>query len=552
MPAWLLFVLLCLPQSQAPVVRDARAPASTGTASISGRITDKESGRPIPAATVSVEDGHSAEKTATADADGRYEITGLQPGKYALIASPGELRATHLRQAFGGQNPIGPFDPSKPNITLTAGDARAGVDVPLSRALGIEGRVLDSNDEPMAGVAIEVAGSNGGPSGGGYPTFSDDRGEYRLYGLAPGRYRVCATPRIVNVTEGIIASRQVRTCHLASTRQSEAADVLVGPSDTVGIDIRIQSSDAFSLSGIAVDASGAPLDDIPVSAVSSDGHLAIRGLAHDGQFVLKGLLSGQYLVTAGIGDPQEFGEMRRPKREAELGEVIVNMNGDDVTGVALNLQRAWHLPGRVRFDGGNAVSVSRLRIFPAFAALADAWGSMEAAVPVNADLTFELKGLSRRPVVASVDGLPNGWVIKSIRCDGRDVKGLPIDPAYITPESRLEVILTNRVARPSIRVVDDQNQPVTAYQPILMPADVRRVGVGQEQPSRPSDDRVTSLGSILPGEYLVAALSFEDFHTLQQQPDWLKNIAPLAQRVTFVEGREQIVDLRLLSVPPRQ
>ena len=45
--------------------------------------------------------------------------------------------------------------------------------------------------------------------------------------------------------------------------------------------------------------------------------------------------------------------------------------------------------------------------------------------------------------------------------------------------------------------------------------------------------------------------SMDDFVVLQQQPDWLKNLASLAQPVTFVEGGEQIVDLKLLSLPRR-
>jgi hypothetical protein len=130
--------------------------------------------------------------------------------------------------------------------------------------------------------------------------------------------------------------------------------------------------------------------------------------------------------------------------------------------------------------------------------------------------------------------------------------GLPIDVTSITPESRLEVTLTNRVARPSIRVVDDQNQPVISYQPILVSADLRRIGLADwPMGHHPSGDGVTAFGTMLPGEYLVAALSMDDFVVLQQQPDWLKHLASLAQPVTFVEGGEQIVDLKLLSLPRR-
>ena len=48
---------------------------------------------------------------------------------------------------------------------------------------------------------------------------------FRLWGLAPGRYRVCATPRSVLSRVALPHdSRFVRTCHLASTSESGAAD----------------------------------------------------------------------------------------------------------------------------------------------------------------------------------------------------------------------------------------------------------------------------------------------------------------------------------------
>jgi hypothetical protein len=252
------------------------------------------------------------------------------------------------------------------------------------------------------------------------------------------------------------------------------------------------------------------------------------------------------------GDAEEPAQLRRSTREPELGEVFVDVNGGDVTNVILNLQRAWHLRGRLLFEDGGTVEMNRLQLQAGLIPTPVAWDTaVEPPARVNADLTFELKGLSRRPMVAFISGIPDGWAVRSIRCDGRDVRGLPLDVANITPESRLEVTLTNRVARPSIRVIDDQNQPVTSYLPILMPADLRRAGV-EGQPSRPSGDGVMALGWILPGEYLLAALSFDDYRTLQQQPDWLKNLAPLAQRVTFVEGLEQMIELKLLSIPPQR
>src|SRR6185437_9686955 len=197
------FLLLCLPQAQAaPVARDARPPADTA-ATISGRITDKESGRPIPAATASVKGTDAKVVTVRADADGRYVIAGLRPGAYTVWASPGEQRATHLQQAFDRPAPMNFFaEPPSPNLTLQSGEARTDIDIALVRTLAIEGRVVDPFDEPMAGVEVMVTkADNGLPLANG--VFSDDRGEYRLFGLAPGRYHVCANAQGMSDSERV-------------------------------------------------------------------------------------------------------------------------------------------------------------------------------------------------------------------------------------------------------------------------------------------------------------------------------------------------------------
>jgi hypothetical protein len=264
---------------------------------------------------------------------------------------------------------------------------------------------------------------------------------------------------------------------------------------------------------------------------------------------LRGLPPGQYLVTATVGNLEDLGDMGRSKREPELAEVFVDMSTDDVTNLALNTQPAWHIPGRMFFEGGTPPSGRRM--FAGLSTLADEWvGPSELPAPVDANLTFDLKGLSRRPMVVSMFGLPEGWLVKSILCDGREVRGLPIDVARLTSDSRLTVIVTNHVARPSIRVVDGQDRPVTNYLPLVIPADLRPARLLLSRQRDVSEDGVYELDSFLPGEYLVAALSPEDAVLLSVRPDPLNELAPLVRRVTLREGRE-VVNLKLLALPPR-
>ena len=92
------------------------------------------------------------------------------------------------------------------------------------------------------------------------PAFSDNRGIIRVWGLAPGRYRMLrhAAQQGKHVEAPSETSRFVRTCHLASMSESNAVDVLLGTEDAAGIDIRMQRSVTNSVSGSVVEAPGSP------------------------------------------------------------------------------------------------------------------------------------------------------------------------------------------------------------------------------------------------------------------------------------------------------
>ena len=181
-----------LPQQSAPP-RDSPG-AKPAAGAISGRITEQGSGRPMPRALVTLSPASLPTIDTEADAQGRYEFSGLAPGEYVLWATAGEHRATYLRQAYGDPAPMALLGgPPRSTIALGPGHVRADVDIALARALGIEGRVLNPYDEPMAEVRVLVLRANGRPAPA-MPVYTDDRGEYRLFGLLPGRYRVCATP----------------------------------------------------------------------------------------------------------------------------------------------------------------------------------------------------------------------------------------------------------------------------------------------------------------------------------------------------------------------
>ena len=157
----LLSALVALPRAQVPAPRQ-----------IDGRVLADDTGDPIPNAKVGF----------TTAAAGRATLTDAS-GRFAVSVPPGVLRLTVVKAGY-----------ARGEIVLQSG--RATNDVRLARTAVIVGRVVDARGEPAPNVAVRAeAPVPGGQTLSGVATsLTDDRGEFRLSGLAAGRVVVSAQP----------------------------------------------------------------------------------------------------------------------------------------------------------------------------------------------------------------------------------------------------------------------------------------------------------------------------------------------------------------------
>jgi Carboxypeptidase regulatory-like domain len=555
--AWLVVFVTAVAQAQRPDPPRDAAPPPTGSAAISGQIIDKESGQPFPRAIVTLNMLDGARQLETvADAQGRYEFKGLAPGEYGVSAGPPELRSTHLRQAVGRDAPMDRFElPPRSGIQLKGSEVRGGVDLALARALAIEGRLFDPWDEPMAEVHITLQRVDGTHAGSGN-IYSDDRGEFRLFGLAPGRYRVCANADGSSVSARADASRFVRTCYPASLTEADAADVVLGTDDLTGIEIRVQRVATYSVSGSVVDSSGASVDGVFIAAVPMENRNGSSGKATEGRFVVNGLIPGRYLLRASVGGPRNPSDKRPPERELEVGLVWVDVGGGDVSDVVVQLSKGRRLAGRVVFEGTPAPAPKQLRMVVHASDFGTMWRMIPGRPPfspVNDDLRFELAELYRLPLTIQITGLPDGWVTKSVRYDGADITNVPTDFGAAEGTGRLEIVLTDRVATPLVRVTDDKGNPLTSFTVVLFSPDPARwKGALPIPPDRPSREGVVKLPATLPGEYLIAALGAADSRVLFGDRERLADLASVATRIRLSEGDDRTIDLTPVTLPARR
>ena len=87
---------------------------------------------------------------------------------------------------------------------------------------------------------------------------------------------------------------------------------------------------------------------------------------------------------------------------------------------------------------------------------------------VSAAGTFELTGLIGAQVLR-VDRLPSGWIVKSIRANGKDITDGAIDFRG-SEQFNVQVVLTNRISELS-GTVKANGQTVTSASVVLFPED---------------------------------------------------------------------------------
>jgi protocatechuate 3,4-dioxygenase beta subunit len=535
-----LLLAALLLHGQAPVQPDAPPPA--GTAVVRGQVTDAETGAPIPRAVVTARlmDRSSTVRQNIADHEGRYEFLNLAAGRYEVSATAGDHRATHLRTSYRERE----LPPNvTPAIQLKDAEVRTDVNIGLQRSLAIAGRVVDEFGDPVAGIGVAASARGGRQSMSAFPRQTDDRGVFRVFGLAPGRYVVCArtdfSPR-GPVVERSAAERFVTTCHPSAAGESEAEEVTLGSSDLDGIEIRMRRSRAFTISGVVLDANGAPVEMPAVSLTHFrvDGSGTTGTSALGGRFVFSGLTPGDYAIEAGSSGATE-----------QRGHLAVTITDSDAEGLVVTLKPGATVAGRIVFEDGPPPPSER-----AIAVHARAPRLMQSpsASParLEADSSFSLAGLFG-PQVLDVRDLPPGWAVKSVRYRGTDITGIPTE---FTTDARypVEITLTSRVAVVTGSVTDDSGAPARAWV-VMLPADrTRRTSIEPfEFVRRNTSKGQFTLPGVAAGDYLIAAVDESTMQGLQSRRLPVETLVKHAERVTLVENDRLTMNLRVVRVPER-
>jgi len=564
--------LLCVapaepPGSGASPAGDAQARdrVSSATGTISGRVTDRETGQPLARVSVTLggPQGGPLEGrplVTHTDADGRYAFTQLAPGPYSLTFAPPAHRATHLAHVYGERQPLMPRFRRPYPISLGSDQRLDNADVALWRAFAISGRVIDENGDPMVNVDVHAYAADGlQVTRLETARASDDRGAFRLFGLPPGRYQVCAEPRFPwqPVHAGLqspdppadVPERPIRTCHPSAVMEADAQLVSVTTGDAENVDIRVGRSRVFRVTGSILSASGAPFEEIrpEISVVrlerrrTESQHVEVRP---GGRFVVRGLVPGDYLLRV---DKYGAGE---ESLERELARVPFSIDSSDLEGLVVVMEKPARVTGRVVFEEPPAArQLGALRVFgrmdPSAARLL---AGPDGSAAVRENLTFELFGLYG-PRLITMTGLPRNYYVKRVTYGTEDITDTPFDFQSGGDPQTLEILLSNRGAFVTGTVLDEHGNRAADTVVLVFSADRTRWGTAAAIAVRllvPPRGPYT-VGPLRQGDYFIAAVSGEDRGAYAGEPEILEQLAHGAERIMLGENERRTLDLRVTA-----
>jgi hypothetical protein len=498
--------------------RDA-IPNQKGTGVIRGRITNTE-GRPLRRVQLRLSGEMIPEgRTASTNGLGKFEIRELPAGRFTLSAT----RAGYLPMSFGQQR-IG--EPGRP-IELADTQILENSDIVLPHTAIISGRILDEAGEPLAGATVltmQMKYFNGKrrllPVRGN--AISDDTGQYRLGGLEPGEYYLQASSR--ETWEADTPDKQMLgflpTFYPSNPIQTDAQRVRVRAGQELpGIDVALLPGKVGKISGTVFNSLGQPLAGENVSMsfeIRGENFMSMSGgqsakVNPDGSFMFRNIAPAEYHLNVRMPATADRG--------AEAANVIVSVVGGDVEGVNIVTSAAGSVNGRLTIDGGgtfpNPLTRLIVRTLPVDRDTAvTGLGSIADNGRLKEDGAFDLKQVigSNR---LTVGPLPDGWAIKSIDHNGRDLTTQPFDTQGATLDG-VAIALTNRFPVLTGSLRDDKGNGIVTGTVIIFPEegtlwieDLRTVripgGRGADGPDQPVERSRVPRSAASPGDARLAA-----------------------------------------------
>jgi hypothetical protein len=544
-PALVALLGLLAASSSAAQVRNTSAdPAKTAVCSVSGLVVKLEGSAPLPSSTVRLQsvDDHTRTFSGVTDLGGRFEIKGVDPGRYRLRV----IRNGYVTQEYGQRTPN---DPGA-ILALSPGQDLKDLLFRLLPSAVISGRIQNENGDALPWVrvsALRATYTRGKRTLSSEVTVvSNDLGEYRLFGLRPGRYFVSAIykpgQRLEPGEEDEDAADTGKSGYVP-TYYPNSTDPAKGVAITIKTGEEVSSTD-FLLEPTTVYSIRGHVNNFGARRNAADVILALElrstGLGWsvpprqslvdkpDGSFEIQNVLPGSYTLTAFW-----FDEGRR--YQARQSVDITNI---DAEGLQLNLLPGTDIRGVINWEPRPGLDKDPLTVSVRPVGTAFLYGA-QARVATNG--MFSLRDISEGLYRLTTSGQTQDCYLKSIRYAGMEVSDDEFNVIRGT-QATLEVTISSRGARVQGMVTDADGLPAVGVWVALIPDDAHLSEFHLFKQRTTDQYGRFDIRGIAPGDYKL--FSWEQVEpNAWEDLDFLKQFEAKGQIVTLQEGDGKSIDL---------
>jgi protocatechuate 3,4-dioxygenase beta subunit len=524
-------------------------------ATIEGSVINIQNSRTIPRATVTLLHlKGTGSKSQRTDGSGHFMFRNVEPGIYRLMAE---------RQGFFSDEHKREYQPL---FEVAAGDQVKNMPVRLMPAAVVSGEVLDEYNDPVQDAEIRllavqmrlgqmdlrVAGK----------AMTDDRGEYRIAGLHPGKYYVVveykskALTTLNSIVETVNALRNTTdkqghpvkiempgvpdpaytyaSLFFPSTSDFlQAQSLKLGPGDEIPVNFLLISAPVVSIRGTVINGmTGRAAPSASVAAfwtpyMAGDA-IPAQASKQDGTFEVRGLAPGTYTLRATFMDDKLAFE----------GEQTVEVGNEGAQNVQIAALPDFAASGHVTIAGVPKNPI--LRIIVEFAG-----EGMMTRVRASAnypEFKFDAQFRPERRYYARARNLPEDYYLKSLSISGHDLP--PNNLVVGGTRGNLEIVVSAAGAHIEGTLFDAKEEPTRGS--ILLVPDVPEPGPPDLYQRTSADSKGNfTLRGVAPGSYRMLAVESVNLDGEINDPDFLRTIGNRGQLLTVEESGRYTVSLKM-------
>jgi hypothetical protein len=452
-----------------------------GPGVITGRVLRAANDAPLKNVEVQLFDEHQRTHIAHSktDSNGHFELDGLVSGRYSLL----------IRH--------NPYVPTARALSLIGETEIRDLEFRLVASGAFVGKVEDEDGNLLSGVEVQALVKTSVVSQWAPEDLSsvanldmvplaraitNDRGEYRLYGLPPGEYFLSAIdtgmPHMTEsaLTGGFMVSPSdvSRTKYPpiyfpGTTEKAKAVSTQLTAGQEKEVGIHLQRFPSRKIIGQTVGLDGKPAEGVFISLMPLDMATLFSGFPlgnktdQQGRFEIDNVPPEEYFVRAT--------RVKFSEEERSFSVARVDVRERDVSGLNLVLSHGQMVSGKVLCSVNPTFDMSDLHLWLT-PVNEEAHHIHTGAAHVKADGTFSTRELAETTYRIHFTGLPEDWYLKAARVAGDDIlrSGLVISRDAISNE--LEVEISPEGARIEATVLKDGRPVPGAIAILTLPPEI--------------------------------------------------------------------------------